>query len=525
MADPQGFMKFQRDEPLHRPVPLRLMDWKEIYEPAPAGQLEQQSSRCMDCGVPFCHSACPLGNIIPEWNDLVRQDRWREAFDRLHATNNFPEFTGRLCPAPCEGGCVLAINNDAVTIKNIELAIAERGFDEGWVQPIVPTFDTGQSVAVVGSGPAGMAAAQQLTRAGHRVVVFERDDKIGGLMRYGVPDYKMEQRFLDRRIEQMVAEGTEFRVNCSPTTADLAEFDAVVLATGATLPRDLPVEGRELDGIYQAMEYLPGGNRVASGELERAPIDAKGKKVVVIGGGDTGIDCFGTALRQGAASVTQFDIRPRAPKTRAASTPWPMYPLVWRVATAHEEDEYTVTGSEPPEVTEALGLNARVTGEPLGNRVFNVNTVSFHGEGGRVTGLSANEVEVIDGKRVPMEDTDFEIDADLVLIALGFSGPERGGLVHELGVRFSDRGVMLRDGEYLAVREEQTSDFNVVHGSETGPGFDGPVFVAGDNGRGASLIVWAIAEGRACAESVDRFLMGESNLPRAVEPTDMPIGM
>lgn len=511
MADPKGFMKFQREEPAHRPVPLRLMDWKEVYEEASNGQVQQQATRCMDCGVPFCHSACPLGNIIPEWNDLVRQNRWHEAFERLHATNNFPEWTGRLCPAPCEGGCVLGINDDAVTIKNIELAIVERGFDEGWVQPIVPTFDTGQNIAVIGSGPAGLAAAQQLTRAGHDVTVFERDDKIGGLMRYGVPDYKMEQRFLDRRLEQMEIEGTEFRTNISPTAADLADFDAVVLATGASLARDLPVDGRDLEGIHQAMEYLPGANRVAAGELDIPPIDAKGKKVVVIGGGDTGIDCFGTALRQGAASVTQFDIRPRAPKSRAASTPWPMYPLVWRVATAHEEGEYTITGSEPPEVTEALGLNARVTGETLGKRVFNVNTVSFHGEDGHVTGLSANEVEVIDGKRVPMEDTDFELDADLVLIALGFSGPERGGLSHELGIQFTDRGVMMRDDDYLAVR------------SDIEQNFDGPVFVAGDNGRGASLIVWAIAEGRACAEAVDQYLMGESNLPRAVEPKDAPI--
>lgn len=511
MADPKGFMKFQREEPAHRPVPLRLMDWKEVYEEASNGQVQQQATRCMDCGVPFCHSTCPLGNIIPEWNDLVRQNRWHEAFERLHATNNFPEWTGRLCPAPCEGGCVLGINDDAVTIKNIELAIVERGFDEGWVQPIVPTFDTGQHIAVIGSGPAGLAAAQQLTRAGHDVTVFERDDKIGGLMRYGVPDYKMEQRFLDRRLEQMEIEGTEFRTNVSPTAADLAEFDAVVLATGASLARDLPVDGRDLEGIHQAMEYLPGANRVAVGELDTPPIDAKGKKVVVIGGGDTGIDCFGTALRQGAVSVTQFDIRPRAPKSRAASTPWPMYPLVWRVATAHEEGEYTITGSEPPEVTEALGLNARVTGETLGKRVFNVNTVSFHGEDGHVTGLSANEVEVIDGKRVPMEDTDFELDADLVLIALGFSGPERGGLSHELGIQFNDRGVMMRDDDYLAVR------------SDIEQNFDGPVFVAGDNGRGASLIVWAIAEGRACAEAVDQYLMGESNLPRAVEPEDAPI--
>ena len=520
MADPKGFMKHRREEPAHRPVPLRLMDWKEVHEHPAPGHIEKQASRCMDCGVPFCPSACPLGNIIPEWNDLVRQDRWREAFDRLHATNNFPEFTGRVCPAPCEGGCVLAINDDAVTIKDVELAIAERGFEEGWVQPIPASFDTGQSVAIIGSGPAGLAAAQQLTRAGHAVTVFERDDKPGGLMRYGVPDYKMEARYLDRRLEQMEAEGTEFRCNISPSAADLADFDAVVLATGATLARDLPVDGRDLDGIHQAMEYLPHANRVAAAEAageELTPeIDAKGKKVVVIGGGDTGIDCFGTALRQGAASVTQFDIRPRAPRSRAASTPWPMYPLVWRVATAHEEGEYVITGSEPPEATAALGLDARVSGETLGKRVFNANTVSFHGEDGRVTGISANEVAVVEGRRVPMKGTDFDIDADLVLIALGFTGPERGGIVAELGVTVDDRGRMVRDDDYRATLEPDA----LYDGS-----FTGPVFVAGDNGRGASLIVWAIAEGRACAEAVDRHLMGESNLPRAVEPTDMPIGV
>ncbi|MFC3849437.1 glutamate synthase subunit beta [Corynebacterium hansenii] len=516
MADPKGFMKHRREEPAHRPVPLRLMDWKEVHEHPAPGHIETQATRCMDCGVPFCHAACPLGNIIPEWNDLVRQDRWREAFDRLHATNNFPEFTGRLCPAPCEGGCVLAINDDAVTVKDIELAIAERGFEEGWVQPIPPSFDTGQSVAVIGSGPAGLAAAQQLTRAGHAVTVFERDDKPGGLMRYGVPDYKMEARFLDRRLEQMEAEGTVFRCGISPSAADLADFDAVVLATGATLPRDLPVDGRDLDGIHQAMEYLPHANRVAAGDAEVPEIDARGKRVVVIGGGDTGIDCFGTALRQGAASVTQFDIRPRAPRSRAASTPWPMYPLVWRVATAHEEGEYVISGSEPPEVTAALGLDARVSGETLGKRVFNANTVSFHGEDGRVTGISANEVAVVEGRRVPMKGTDFDIDADLVLIALGFTGPERGGIVAELGVVFDERGRMVRDGDYRATLEPDA----LYDGS-----FTGPVFVAGDNGRGASLIVWAIAEGRACAEAVDRHLMGESNLPRAVEPADMPIGV
>ncbi|WP_448851815.1 glutamate synthase subunit beta [Corynebacterium sp. 335C] len=523
MADPKGFLKHRREEPAHRPVPLRLMDSREVYETAREGLIGEQASRCMDCGVPFCHAACPLGNIIPEWNDLVRQERWKEAFDRLHATNNFPEWTGRLCPAPCEGGCVLAINDDAVTIKNIELAIAERGFEENWVRPIPASFDTGQSVAVVGSGPAGLAAAQQLTRAGHAVTVFERDDRIGGLMRYGVPDYKMEARWLDRRLEQMEAEGTVFVTGVSPNAAQLAEFDAVVLATGAPVPRDLPVDGRDLDGVHQAMEYLPQENRRVAGDYGgegRPEIDARGKKVVVIGGGDTGIDCFGTALRQGAASVTQLDIRPRAPKSRAASTPWPMHPLKWRVATAHEEGEYVVDGSETAEQVEALGLSARTEGATLGNRVFSANTVSFHGEDGRVTGLSANEVAVVDGRRVPVEDTDFELEADLVLIALGFTGAERGGLAHELGLRFDERGRMVRDGDYRA----QTGAAPDRSGRPTA-GFDRPVFVAGDNGRGASLIVWAIAEGRACAEAVDRHLMGESNLPRAVEPEDQPIGV
>ncbi|MDO4928274.1 MAG: glutamate synthase subunit beta [Corynebacterium sp.] len=513
MADPHGFQKFSRQEPTHRPVPLRLMDYREVYEQAPPGQIEQQATRCMDCGVPFCHEGCPLGNIIPEWNDLVRQNRWREAYDRLHATNNFPEFTGRLCPAPCEGACVLGISDDPVTIKNVELAIVEHAFEQGWVEPIKASLDTGIKIAVVGSGPAGLAAAQQLTRSGHKVTVFERDDRIGGLMRYGVPEYKMEKKWIDRRLAQMEAEGTEFRTGISPTAADLNSFDAVVLATGTPVPRELPIVGRELEGIYPAMDYLNLQNRVCEGDQEEPAVSAKGKKVVIIGGGDTGTDCFGTALRQGATSVTQFDIRPRAPKHRASSTPWPMYPMKYRTATAHEEGDYVVSGDESAAEIEALGLATRKVGEELGERRYKMNTVSFHGENGKVQSLRGHEVQVREGKRVPVEDTDFEMDADLVLLALGFAGAERSGVVHELGVAFDQRGRMVRDAQY---RAETKPLF---------PGFKPKVYVAGDSGRGQSLIVWAIAEGRACAAAVDADLMGETALPIAVSPQTVPIGM
>lgn len=511
MADPHGFQKFNRAAPAHRPVPLRLMDYREVYEKAPAGQIEQQASRCMDCGVPFCHEGCPLGNIIPEWNDLVRQDRWREAYDRLHATNNFPEFTGRLCPAPCEGACVLGINDDAVSIKDVELAIVERAFEEGWTTPITPTLDTGMRVAVVGSGPAGLAAAQQLTRAGHGVTVYERDDRLGGLMRYGVPEYKMEKKWIDRRLDQMRAEGTEFRTGISPTAADLNAFDAVIMATGTPVARDLDIQGRDLNGIYPAMEYLTWQNRVNEGDYDSSAISAKGKKVVIIGGGDTGTDCFGTALRQGAESVTQFDIRPRAPKDRASSTPWPMSPLQYRVATAHEEGEYTITGDESADEIAALGLATKTPGTTLGNRTFSVNTVEFKGDNGQVTQLHGKQVEVINGRRELIDGTDFTLDADLVLIALGFQGAERGGLIHELGVSFDQRGRMVRDNDY---RAETRPLF---------PGFKPPVYIAGDNGRGQSLIVWAIAEGRAAAAAADRDLMGESALPIPVTPRTSPL--
>ncbi|WP_313673479.1 glutamate synthase subunit beta [Mycolicibacterium sp.] len=481
MADPSGFMKYTRREtPKRRPVPLRLRDWHEVYEDFDHEALQHQAARCMDCGIPFCHNGCPLGNLIPEWNDLVYRDRWKDAIDRLHATNNFPEFTGRLCPAPCEASCVLGINQDPVTIKQVEVEIIDNAWDEGWVTPNRPHLVTGKSVAVVGSGPAGLAAAQQLTRAGHDVTVFERADRIGGLLRYGIPEFKMEKRHIDRRLEQMEAEGTKFRagvnVGVDVTVEQLRdEFDAVVLAGGATDWRDLPIPGREFEGIYQAMEYLPWGNKVAIGELDEPPITAKGKRVVIIGGGDTGADCLGTAHRQGAASVHQFEIMPKPGADRDPSTPWPTYPLQYRVSSAHEEG---------------------------GERVFSVNTERFLGEGGKVTGLRAHEVVMKNGKFEKVEGSDFDLDADLVLLAMGFVGPEKPGLLTDLGVELTDRGNVSRNADF------ETSV----------PG----VFVAGDMGRGQSLIVWAIAEGRAAAAGVDRFLMGHTALPAPIEPSAAP---
>jgi glutamate synthase (NADPH/NADH) small chain len=486
MADPKGFLKYtHRELPKRRPVELRLRDWKEVYEDFDHGVLQQQATRCMDCGIPFCHNGCPLGNLIPEWNDLVRRGRWRDAVERLHATNNFPDFTGRLCPAPCEPACVLGINQDPVTIKQIELEIIDKAFDEGWVVPLPPDKLTGKTVAVVGSGPAGLAAAQQLTRAGHSVTVFERDDRIGGLLRYGIPEFKMEKRHLNRRLAQMQAEGTQFRVGVNvgvDISADQlrADFDAVVLAGGATAWRDLPIPGRELDGIHQAMEFLPWANRAQEGDDVlgpdgEPPITAKGKKVVIIGGGDTGADCLGTVHRQGAISVHQFEIMPRPPDTRAESTPWPTYPLMYRVSAAHEEG---------------------------GERVFSVNTEAFVGRDGRVTALKAHEVRMQDGKFVKVDGSDFELEADLVLLAMGFVGPEKPGLLTDLGVEFNERG-------------------NVARGNEFETSVPG-VFVAGDMGRGQSLIVWAIAEGRAAAAAVDRYLMGRSALPAPIKPTAAP---
>src|SRR3954451_15121593 len=428
MADVTGFLKHGRKTPTRRPVPVRIMDWNEVYEPFPSDELRTQASRCMDCGIPFCNNGCPLGNLIPDWNDLVWRDNWQDAIERLHATNNFPEFTGRLCPAPCEAACVLGINQDPVTIKQVEVEIIERAFAEGWVAPQPPEKQTGKKVAVIGSGPSGLAAAQQLTRAGHEVVVFERSDRIGGLLRYGIPEFKMEKRFLDRRLDQMQAEGTEFRtstnVGVDISVEDLrAEFDAIVLAGGATAWRDLPIPGRELEGIYQAMEYLPLANKVQQGDLDEPPITAHGKHVVIIGGGDTGADCLGTSHRQGAASIHQFEIMPRPPDSRADSTPWPTWPLMFRTSSAHEEG---------------------------GERVFSVNTECFIGdEDGNVSALRAHEVEQVftDGRMSfeKVEGSDFELQCELVLLAMGFVGPQRDGLLENLGVDLNARGNVTRD--------------------------------------------------------------------------------
>jgi glutamate synthase (NADPH/NADH) small chain len=477
-----GFLQWERKTPARRPVPVRLRDWREVYEEFPADAVRQQAGRCMDCGIPFCNNGCPLGNLIPDWNDLVYRDHWRDAIDRLHATNNFPEFTGRLCPAPCETACVLGINADPVTIKQVEVEIIDRAWDEGWVTPQVPSTRTGKRVTVIGSGPAGLAAAQQLTRAGHDVVVLERADRLGGLLRYGIPEFKMEKRHLDRRLAQMEAEGTEFRTGASvgeniDVDVLLATSDAVVLACGATAWRDLPVPGRELAGIHQAMEYLPPANRVQQGDLESSPISASGRHVVIIGGGDTGADCLGTTHRQGAASVTQLEILPRPPDERTTDNPWPQWSLIYRVSSAHEEG---------------------------GERVFSVNTERFLDDGqGNVRGLLLHEVELRDGRFVKIDGTERELSADLVLLAMGFVGPERGAWLDQLGVEFDGRGNIARDGSYMT----------------SVPG----VFVAGDMGRGQSLIVWAIAEGRSCAAAVDEYLVGETSLPAPIEPTARPL--
>src|SRR6476661_7236575 len=482
MGEPTGFLKWKREMPGRRAARERVHDWNEVYQPFAPDALNRQAGRCMDCGIPFCNNGCPLGNLIPDWNDLVYRDHWHDAIERLHATNNFPEFTGRLCPAPCEGACVLGIADDPVSIKLVEQEIADHAIAQGYgLEPRPAELSTGRTVAVIGSGPAGLAAAQQLARAGHTVTVFERDRRIGGLMRYGIPEFKMASDVLDRRLGQLSAEGVTFVPNCAvggDLDGDLtveqlqSDFDATVICTGSTVPRELTVDGRDLAGVHLAMPYLIQQNEVCEGTRESVEVSAEGKRVVIIGGGDTGADCYGTALRQNAASVTQLDIHVMPPPTRDLSTPWPTYPLMLRISAAHEEG---------------------------GERVFGVNSTSIEGKDGNVSGLHLVEGKRIPGGFIPTEGTDFHLDADMILIALGFVGPERPGLLDELGVQISGRGTIVRDENYMT----------------SVPG----VFVAGDAGRGQSLIVWAIAEGRSAAAGVDAYLAGSSFLPDPLEPT------
>jgi glutamate synthase (NADPH/NADH) small chain len=478
MGKPTGFIEFRRAKQPYRPVAERIRDWRQVMAPWPMEQLKLQAARCMDCGIPFCHQGCPLGNLIPDWNDLVYREQWQEAIDRLHATNNFPEFTGTLCPAPCEGSCVLSINDDPVTIKAVELAIIDRAFEEGWVVPQPPARETGKRVAIVGSGPAGLAAAQQLRRAGHVVTVFERDDRIGGLLRYGIPEFKMEKRVLDRRLKQLEAEGVVFmpnsHVGVNVKVEELRrDFDAILLAGGACAPRDLKVPGRELKGIHFAMEYLPLQNRRCEGDAipDEEFIDAKGRQVVIIGGGDTGADCLGTVHRQGCASVHQLEILPRPPDKRSPDNPWPQWPNIFRVSSAHEE-----------------GCD----------RLYAVSTKRFIGNSqGQVEALELVQVRMKreDG-RVMLEEipgTSRTLKCDLVLLAMGFLGPEREGMLEQLGVKLTDRGNVWRDENWMT----------------SVPG----VFTAGDMQHGQSLIVWAIAEGRSAARGIDLYLTGSSDLP------------
>lgn len=495
MADPRGFLRTPRRAWPRRPVHERVRDWNEVYAPGELlPMVGEQAGRCMDCGIPFCHEACPLGNLIPEWNELVARDDWRAAAERLHATNNFPEFTGRLCPAPCEASCVLAINQPAVTIKNVEAAIADRAWQEGFAPPRPPDRHTDRTVAVVGSGPAGLAAAQQLTRAGHTVVVYERADRVGGLLRYGIPSFRLEKHQLDRRLEQMRSEGTKFRtataVGEDVTAPELcARFDAVLLALGATAWRELPVPGRELEGVRQAMEYLPLANRVQQGDLGVSPLSAAGRDVVIVGGGDTGADCVGTAVREGARSVTQLDIYPQ-PGTERDETiePWPVYPRIYRLSSAHEEAREL--GTAP-----AADVDARL---------FAASTLRFSGDGtGRVRAVHLVEV---DAERRPKPGTERALPADLVLLALGFTGPGRAdGLIDQLHLELDERGNLARDAGFATAV----------------PG----VFAAGDAARGASLVVWAIAEGRAAASAVDRHLTGVRRLPEPIGAYDRPMSV
>lgn len=483
MADPKGFINTPRELPKRRPVDVRIKDWKEVYQEQEFSHLQKQAGRCMDCGIPFCHQGCPLGNLIPEWNDLIWRGEKPEAIDRLHATNNFPEFTGRLCPAPCETACVVAINAEAVTIKQVELRTIEEAFLEKRIVPLIPDRLSGKTVAVIGSGPAGLAAAQQLTRAGHTVVVYERAEKIGGLLRYGIPEFKMEKSIVDRRLYQMEQEGTRFRTGVNvgkdlTGSALRSKYDAVVLAVGATNWRDLDIPGRDAKGVYQAMEYLPWGNKQALGELTApAEINAEGKHVVILGGGDTGADCLGTAIRQGAASVTQLEIMPRPSEERVDTQPWPTYPMVYRVSSAHEE---------------------------AGERIYSVSTQEFLKDpSGNLRAIKIVETELINGKFQPVQGSEKEIPADLVFLALGFTGPEKNVLLDQLEVKLDEKGNIIRDHEYSTES-------------------DG-VFVCGDAGRGQSLIVWAIAEGRSAAAAIDKYLTGNTQLPYPIEPTARPL--
>ena len=484
MADPRGFLKVtERETAERRPVSVRIQDWKEVYERRQSGVVQQQASRCMDCGVPFCHQGCPLGNLIPEWNDLTWREDGKGAIERLHKTNNFPEFTGRLCPAPCESSCVLGINQPPVTIKEIEVSIIDQAFENGWVEPHPPERASSKTVAVVGSGPAGLAAAQQLTRAGHTVAVYERDEKIGGLLRYGIPDFKMEKHHIDRRIAQMEAEGTRFRtgvnIGVDITWEDLrARYDAVVVATGATQPRDLNVPGRELEGVHFAMEYLGQANRWVAGEQVPNQIDARGKHVIILGGGDTGADCLGTATRQGALSVTTLAIGKQPGQDRPANQPWPTYPTLFEVSSAHEE---------------------------FGERKYLHSTVEFVGQDGKLVGVKVADTDFVDGKRIPKAGTERVLQADLVFLALGFTGVEGEHISSQSGVSMDARGNIARDSNWATNLED--------------------VFVCGDAGRGQSLIVWAIAEGRATAAAVDAFLTGSTSLPAPVKPTDKALAL
>jgi glutamate synthase (NADPH/NADH) small chain len=534
VADPKGFLTTPRRDCARRPVRERVRDWHEVYDrQGLLPVIGEQAGRCMDCGIPFCHHGCPLGNLIPEWNDLVWREDWAAASERLHATNNFPEFTGRICPAPCEAACVLAINSPPVTIKNVEAAIADQAWAGGVVRPRPPRSRSGKSVAVIGSGPAGLACAQQLTRAGHLVTVYERADRIGGLLRYGIPEFRLEKRYLDRRLEQMRAEGTQFRAGVAVGTAlDAAELrrrsDAVVVATGATVPRELPVPGRELAGIHQAMEYLPAANHACAGDASGTaggsaagppPVSASGLHVIIVGGGDTAADCLGTALRQGAASVIQLDINPLPGPGRAPGEPWPVYPRSYRISSAHQE-ACELAGYGGRDWDDWLGPEPGPDGDA---RVFSAFTLGFTaGPGGRVRALRLAGTELtrpepvvpeqarpglaglVPLQRRPRPGSEREVPADLVLLALGFTGPEPdSGVMEQFGLRLDPRGNFDRDDGF-------------------GGGPDG-VFVAGDAGRGVSLVVWAIAEGRAAAAAVDRYLTGSSTLPAPVGPADRPL--